>query len=145
MSKSTRTLIAVLVLVAVLMGTALTAALAIDLGDMVKVFGVGFVVSRFGDEINGFINDALRQREAEVQGATKVVPIVSVGQGAFIGAAQVVGVPSEVKKVQAVAQGEAGLGRLSGRLFLPISTKTPHKSIQRVRGVGVSAVIDIGV
>ena len=38
--------------------------------DLIKVFGIGWVVTQFADEIDEAINDLLRQREAESAGAT---------------------------------------------------------------------------
>lgn len=116
---------------------------AINLGSVLKVGGVLLVVNQFGAKIDSAINDLLKARKNEAWGATKVVPIVSVGQGAYIGAAQVVGLPEVVKKVQAVATVEATLGRADGTLLVPISTKLPGKSLSKVDGVGVSAIIDL--
>jgi len=121
------------------------AALAIDLGDVLKVAGIGALVSEFRGPLNKTINDALKENDAEVMGATKVVPIISVGRGMFIGAAQVVGVPDAVKKVQAVAQVEIAAGDAKLQAYIPVSTKTPGKNPQRVQNVGVSALIDIRV
>jgi hypothetical protein len=120
-------------------------AVAIDLGDLLKVGGVAVVVDKFGPEIDKTINKALGERGAEAQGATKVVPIISVLTGGYIGAAQVVGVPDKVKKVQAVAQTEPTMGGVRVTVLVPVSTKTPHHAIERVTGVGISAVIDIKI
>lgn len=120
-------------------------AVAIDIGDIFKVVGIGYLVSEFGPEIDNTINKALAEREAEAKGATKVVPIITVLTGGYIGAAQVVGVPERVRKVQAVAQTEPTLGDVRVTAFIPVSTKTPNRAIQRVTGVGVSAVIDLKI
>lgn len=113
------------------------------LGDLVKIFGIGWVVTRFGGEINDFINRALGQHNATIEGMTKVVPVVRVGKGGTaVGAVQVMGPPQQVKKVQAVAEIEIGIGRLRGRGLVPISTKTAEGStLKGVGGVGVSANI----
>ena len=120
-------------------------AIAIDIGDIFKVAGIGYLVSEFGPQIDRTINKALAEREAEAKGATKVVPIITVLTGGYIGAAQVVGVPEKVKKVQAVAQTEPRLGDVRVTVLIPVSTKTPNRAIQRVTGVGVSAVIDLKI
>lgn len=121
------------------------AALAFDIGDVIKILGVGAAVKQFAGPINKFINKALGQRGAEVRGATKVVPIISVGRGGYIGAAQVVGVPESVKRVKAVVQIEAKFGDVGGNLFVPVSTTRPSKSPKAVGSVGVSAVIDLRI
>jgi len=123
------------------------AALAVDIGDLIKVFGIGFVVKQEAGPIDREINKLLKEHQAEVQGATKVVPILSLGAGGFIGAAQVVGVPEKVKAVQAVLQIEIGLGTGRAKALIPVSTKKPVQEAEKLRvpGVGVSAVIDIKI
>lgn len=135
-------LIAALVVAALVSG----AAVAIDLGDVIKIFGIGFAVKQFAGEIDSFINKTLGERGAEIRGATKVVPILSVGTGGFIGAAQVVGVPSKVETVKAVAQVEAKhQDRFRMRILIPVSTETPSKAPKGVSGVGVSAMLDFEI
>ncbi len=122
------------------------AAYALDIGDLVKIFGIGYVVQRFSGEIDSFLNKALGERGAEIRGATKVVPILSVGGGGYIGAAQVVGVPSKVQTVKAVAQVEAKFqDRFRMRVLIPISTESAQGAPKGVSGVGVSAVLDFGI
>ena len=119
---------------------------ALDLGDLLKVFGIGYAVQAFNKPINDFINKVLGEREAQAAGATKVVPILSVGQGGYIGAAQVVGNPDKVQTVQAVAQVETRFeDRFGMRVLLPISTKTVSGSPKGVSGTGVSAIIDFEI
>jgi len=105
--------------------------------DLIKVFGIGWVVTQFADEIDEAINDLLRQREAEIAGATKVVPILRVGEAGrnAVGAAQVMGPREQVRSVQAV-------GELRGRALLPVTTRSNlTSSIRGVSGVGVSSNI----
>ncbi|UCH36130.1 MAG: hypothetical protein JSV65_07180 [Armatimonadota bacterium] len=131
-----------LVLVAMVSGT----AVAVDVGDLLKIFGIGYVVKQFSGQIDSFINKALGERGAEARGATKVVPILSVGAGGFIGAAQVVGVPSKVRTVKAVAQVEAKFrDRFRMRVLIPVSTETVSGAPKGVSGVGVSAVLDFEI
>src|SRR5690348_5115979 len=66
------------------------------IGKVIKVFGIGFAVKQFGPDINKVINTLLAQKGLAYQGATKVVPIISVGKGVQIGAAQVQGEPADV-------------------------------------------------
>ncbi|HOF88014.1 MAG TPA: hypothetical protein PLZ36_07910, partial [Armatimonadota bacterium] len=92
MRVTRRGLLALLLAVAILAAGYISNALvrparAVDIGDILLVGGIVLVVNTFGSQLNDFINDALGQREAALAGATKVVPIFSVGRGAYIGAA----------------------------------------------------------
>jgi hypothetical protein len=120
-------------------------ALAFDIGDVLKIFGMGMAIKQFADPINKFINKALGERGAEARGATKVVPIISIGKGGYIGAAQVVGVPDGVRKIKAVVQVEARFGDVGGNLFVPVDTTNPGNNPKAVSGVGVSAIIDLRI
>jgi len=144
-SKLDRRLVVVgaaLIMLALVSGT----ALAVDIGDLLKIFGIGYVVKQFSGEINSFINKALGEHGAEVRGATKVVPILSLGAGGFIGAAQVVGAPAKVDTVKAVAQVEAKfMDRFRMRALIPIATEKATASPKGVSGVGVSAVLDFKI
>jgi hypothetical protein len=113
---------------------------------ILKAGGIAVVVDRFGGDIDRAIN-RLTNTKPDKNFATKVVPIISAGNGAYIGAAQVMGKPDVVSKVQAVAQVEGDfMGReVRLRALIPISTKNPQRSINRVEGVGVSAIVDIRI
>jgi len=120
---------------------------ALDLGgavgDLVKIFGIGWVVTRFGPDIDKFINTTLSQHDAAIEGATKVVPVVRVGKGGTaVGAVQVMGPPTQVAKVQACAEVELGIGRLRGVALIPITaSKAETDTVKGVGGAGVSANI----
>lgn len=127
-------------------GLMIKPAQAQGLGDIIKIGGIVLAVSVFGNQLNNFINSALGQRQAAVVGATKVVPIFSVGRGLYVGAAQVMGLPANVRTVQGVAALDISLGNLNGTALVPISTRSASRtSLSRVSGVGVSAVIDFRI
>lgn len=116
---------------------------AFSLGSVLKVGGIGFVVDKFGPQIDEFLNKILRQNNLSTTYATKVVPILSVGNSGYIGAAQVTGPASEIERVKAVAQVEASFNstiRVKG--LVPIDSMNPT-SASRIQGVGVSAIIDV--
>lgn len=116
---------------------------AFSLGSVLKIGGVGILVDRFGDQINDFLNKLLSQNNLSTTYTTKVVPIVSVGNNGYIGAAQVTGPASEVERVKAVAQLEASfnnVARVKG--LVPIDSTNPVNA-SRIQGVGVSAIIDL--
>ena len=122
-------------------------AQAIKLGDIVKVGGIAFVVDKFGDQINSFVNKLTANKNAGTTEATAVVPILSLGGGGYIGAAQVIGAKENVDKCKAVVQIEANaaFGRnLRIKALVPVGSKTTS-NIKRIYGVGVSAIIDIRI
>jgi hypothetical protein len=141
--RSRATLMSVAFAVILLMSV-MTVAPALDFGSVVKVFGIGYAVKVFGPQINKAINSLLAERGVEWEGTTKVVPIVSLGAGGFIGAAQVAGPPELVGKVKAVAQGELNIGSLNGRALFPIGS-TDVKKYTRISGVGLSALVDFRI
>lgn len=113
------------------------------LGSLIKVGGVGYLVDRFGPEIDSFLNKILAQNNLSTTYTTKVVPILTIGSGGYVGAAQVTGPASEIEKVQAVAQIEANFNntiRVKG--LVPVDSMNPTGA-NRVQGVGVSAMIDL--
>jgi len=140
-----RAMLLAVALAALALATSTIPAPAIDLADIVKVFGIGYAVSRFGPQINSAINTLLAQRGVEWEGTTKVVPIISIGTGTFIGAAQVAGPPELVQTVKAVAQGEIKVGNFEGRVMIPIGTTNVRRGIRRVEGVGLSALVDLRI
>jgi len=116
-----------------------------DVSDIIKGAGIVLLVDRFGDEVNGFINKLTLNKGVGVEDQTKVVPIISVGQSGYVGAAQISGPALKVEKVKAVAQLE---GAFSGKTFrvkalIPVESKNVTQDIKRVSGVGVSAIIDV--
>lgn len=120
------------------------AAMAVDLKDLLGVVGGGFLVSAVAGPLNDFINTVTFNRGVKSEAHTRVVPIVSVGTGTRIGAAQVSGPTSEgVEKTKAVAQLEVTFkDRFRVEILVPIDSTNPLERFRRVHGVGVSAVID---
>lgn len=119
-----------------------TAVQAFNLGSILKVGGISVLVSKYGDSINDFLNKLLMKNGVGTDYATKVVPILSVGTGKYIGAVQVVGPTEQVDKVKAVAQLEGtfnGIARANA--LIPIESLS-ISNLSRVQGVGVSATID---
>jgi hypothetical protein len=115
------------------------------LGTILKVGGIVLAVKVFGSDINKFVNTLLVQHGWAYDGATKVVPIVAIGQGGYVGAAQVQGAKSFVDDVKAVGQLDAKLGSVDGHLLLPLNTLTPTSVPHKVQGVGVSAIISFRI
>lgn len=135
-----------LLLVSLLTVTAVPVSQALSFGDVFKVGGIGFLITKFSTPLNNFINQLTFKHGAQTDYATKVVPILSVGSKGYIGAAQVTGPQELVDKTQAVIQME---GNFSGNTFrvkalVPIDSTNPV-NFSRVQGVGLSAIIDIKI
>jgi hypothetical protein len=123
---------------------ALTPPATAQLDQILKGGAIVFVIDRFGGQINSAMNKIVGDPNREAGSKTKVVPIVSVGQGASAGAAQVSGPARAVDTVKAVAQVEGNVrigASLRLRALIPVSTKSAT-NIKRVYGVGVTGLID---
>lgn len=142
MTKKSNLIFASVAAVAI-MGSAGAALFGDIITDLLKIGGVGLVVDRFGPDINKAFNTVQGFKSDEAQ-MTKVVPILSVGQGKYVGAVQVMGPKSAVQKVKAVAQVEtkfAGTVRL--KAMIPVESKNVVENIRRVPGVGISGIVDL--
>lgn len=143
----TATVIAFLVM-SVIFTPVADAFLDINLVSILKLFGLGYVVKQFGPQINDAINTLALQRKWETKDVTKVVPILSgeigsSGVAAYIGAAQVSGPAEQIALVEAVAQVEGDFQKaLRLKMLIPVDNINPLQ-MNRVFGVGVSAIIDI--
>ena len=118
---------------------------AIGLGDIVKVGGIGILVEKFHGPLNDFINKLMREHGTSTDYATKIVPIITIGTGGYIGAAQVIGDPDLVDQTRAVLQIEGDFsGQFRIKALIPIDSINPTHFV-RIQGVGVSAIIDIKI
>src|SRR6186997_3212253 len=72
-----------------------------QLGSVIKGGATVLVVDKFGKDINKAINGIMGDKGIK-QTATKVVPILSLGDSGYIGAVQVAGPKNLVEKVQGV-------------------------------------------
>ena len=85
-------LLAAVLSVALLTAGGAAVTQAFSLGSILKVGGVTVLVDKFGPQINDFLNKLLMKNGVGTDYATKVVPVLSVGTGKYIGAVQGVGV-----------------------------------------------------
>jgi hypothetical protein len=117
-----------------------------QLGKIIKGGAIALAVDQFGPQINKGINRLTGDKKLSASDmATKVVPILSIGGGGYLGAVQIAGPLEQVEKVKAVAQLEGKVNLIGGvrlRALVPISARSTS-NIQRVPGVGVSALVDI--
>jgi len=138
------------IVVGIMVGAVGTTVAQVNIGSLVKLFGIGYVVKQYGPQINSAINTLMLNNKAQNKELTKVVPILSIGLGvgtpggAYIGAAQVQGPKAALDKVQAVAQIEGSFMsavRLKG--LVPVDSLNPLPgNLHRVYGVGVTALVD---
>jgi len=116
----------------------------IGAGDVLLGAAILVGVNEFGPQIDSFINSVASTRGLSAEGQTKVVPYLSVGEKAYLGAMQVAGPADQVSRVRAVWQYEdlfdAGRARL--RVLVPSDSLSPL-DIRRVEGVGCTAIIDM--
>ncbi len=114
------------------------------LGKIITGGAVGAIVKYSAPTINSAINTVLIQNKMASTYATKVVPIISIGDGSRAGAAQVSGPQEQIDKCQAALQIQQTVLGVRMTALLPID-KLAVKDIERVQGVGVSAQIDINL
>jgi hypothetical protein len=106
------------------------------------------IVDKNGRDIDKFVNQVTGNKNDDPAYITKTVPILTVGKGAFAGAAQVQGPVQLVDKVKAVAQleGQTRLGvQIRVRGLVPIDNRSvddPAK-LTRVLGVGITGTVEI--
>ena len=111
--------------------------------DVVRVWGVGWIVAHFGPNLNHAINDALAARQAALPSVTRVVPILVVGGTVATGAAQVTGPAEQLAQVQAVARSDwTQGGEVRGHALRPVAVdRDVTADVPAVDGVAVSAII----
>lgn len=146
--KTTALLAAGGTLAGIVIGQGLPAARAQGIGDILFGGGVLILVDKFAPQINRFVGTVTGNRDDGVREVTKIVPILSVGKGGYVGAVQVSGPRNQVDQVRAVAQveGSTKIGReVRVRGLIPIGNREPRslESLSRIKGVGVSALVDV--
>ena len=131
-----------------LVGQTISVARAQSLSDLLLGGGILVLVDKFAPQIDRFVSTVTGNKTDSVREVTKVVPILSVGKGGYVGAVQVSGPRNQVDQVRAVAQveGSTKIGReVRVRGLIPIGNREPKslESLSRIKGVGVSALVDV--
>lgn len=126
------------------LGNSMTPVNAGILDKVLKGGVVGVVVDATAPQINDAINAITAKYGISSDYATKVVPIVAVGDGSRAGAAQVSGPQEYVDQCKAALQIEQTIFGVRAIVLIPID-KVAVQNINRVQGVGVSAQIDIKI
>lgn len=126
-----------------ILGSSTAPAQAGILGTVLKGGAIGVLVSQFDDQLNSAINTLTGKYAVSSDHATKVVPVITVGDGSYAGAAQVSGPHAQVEKCKAALLIEASFfGSFRAKALIPID-KVDITDVNRVQGVGVSAQIDV--
>lgn len=133
-----------------LIASALVATLAVPMASMARSplsgllegGGIALAVSKFGPQVNDFINKMTGTKDDATE-TTKVVPIISAGKGVYLGAVQVAGPRNQVDRVKAVAQLEGKFSSFRIKALIPVDNLNPTDKPARVRSVGVTGVIDV--
>ena len=120
---------------------------ALNLGNVLRdgamAVAGGALVTAVAGPINDFINTVTFNRGAKLDGHTKVVPIISLGNGTRVGAAQVGGnLRRAVDQTKAVSQLETTFQGIRATILIPVDSINPVRQFRRVQGVGVTAIID---
>ena len=136
-----------LVCLGVLLGQA--PAVRAQLDKTIKAALILLAVDTYGKDINKFVNDVTRTKDIGNEAVTKVVPILTVGNGTYAGAAQINGPRRLVDTVRAVAQieGEKRIIQPTVRVrgLIPVSDRAVKslETLKRVPGVGVTATLEV--
>ena len=114
-----------------------------DLKALAKGVGIVYLIKQFGPALNDAANKALNDKSVPNVEATKVVPILTIGDGLDAGACQITGPKEKVDSVKMVYAIESTLDK--GEKFyiqglVPSTSMNPAK-IDRVYGVGVVSMI----
>ncbi len=145
MKKNTVAIITAIAIIAITSKTLLSLNLGDKLVDkVIKGVAITVLTDVLSDDINKFINTITLNKGVPTQASTKVVPIIAMGSGTRVGAAQVNGPKELVEKVEIVVQIETKFSakNLDVEVFVPSDSINPLK-FNRVEGVGISALIDL--
>ena len=114
------------------------------LDKVIKGDAVGYVVDATAGPLNDAINKITAKYGVSTTDATKVVPIISVGDGSRAGAAQVSGPLEKVNQVKAALIIEQTILGIRAKILIPVD-RVDYKNVNRIQGVGVSASLDVKI
>ena len=126
------------------LGNGVAPAQAGILDKVIKGGAIGYVVDATAGPLNDGINTVTAKYGVSTTDATKVVPIISVGDGSRAGAAQVTGPQSKVDQVKGALIIEQTIIGIRAKILIP-GDRVDYKNVNRVQGVGVSASLDVKI
>ncbi len=124
------------------LGNSMAPAQAGILDKVLKGGIIGYAVDATAGPLNDGINAVTAKYGVSTTDATKVVPIIGVGDGSRAGAAQVSGPQSKVDQVKAALMIEQTILGIRCKVLIPVD-RVDYKDVNRVQGVGVSASLDV--
>lgn len=127
-----------------ILGNGMTTVQAGILDKVVKGGVIGYAVDATAGPLNDGINAVTAKYGVSSTDATKVVPIISVGDGSRAGAAQVSGPVEKVDQVKAALIIEQTILGIRAKILIPVD-RVDYKNVNRVQGVGVSASLDVKI
>ena len=136
--------IAAALLAGFVVGNGMTTAQAGILDKVIKGGVIGYAVDATAGPLNDGINAVTAKYGVSSTDATKVVPIISVGDGSRAGAAQVSGPQSKVDQVKAALIIEQTILGVRAKILIPVD-RVDYKNVNRIQGVGVSASLDVKI
>jgi hypothetical protein len=109
--------------------------------DVLKAGAIAVAVNAAAKPINQFVNTVTLNKNGA--GSTKVVPMATLGEKAYVGAGQLSGSTTTLPKAKALWQYDDlfDRGRFRVKILVPTDGINPAK-LRRVQGVGMSALID---
>jgi len=126
-------------------GRASSTVYAWELSSLVKGGVVSAAVYAMADTINSGINLITGKLGAENKQITKVVPIITLGDAARVGAVQVSGPEERVQECEAALLLDKSITEnIRAKIFIPVNSVSVT-NVKRVQGVGVAAIIDIKI
>lgn len=127
-----------------ILGNGMTTVQAGILDKVVKGGVIGYAVDATAGPLNDGINAVTAKYGVSSTDATKVVPIISVGDGSRAGAAQVSGPQEKVDQVKAALIIEQTILGIRAKILIPVD-RVDYKNVNRIQGVGVSASLDVKI
>lgn len=124
-----------------LIGNSVSTASAGVLDKVFKGGAIGVIVNAAAEPLNKAINAVTNKYGVGTTDATKVVPIIAVGDGSRAGAAQVSGPQAKVDQCKAALLIEQTILGVRAKVLLPVDS-LDYKNVKRVQGVGVCASLD---
>ena len=124
------------------LGNGMAPAQAGILDKVIKGGVIGYAVDATADPLNDGINAVTAKYDVSSTDATKVVPIISVGDGSRAGAAQVSGPQEKVDQVKAALIIEQTILGIRAKILIPVD-RVDYKNVNRIQGVGVAASLDV--
>ena len=112
------------------------------LGKILKGGAIGYAVDATAGPLNDGINKVTAKYGVSTTDATKVVPIISVGDGSRAGAAQVSGPQEKVDQVKAALIIEQTILGIRAKILIPVD-RVDYKNVKSIQGVGVAASMDV--